>query len=108
MSDQIAALKPGQMIQCTLKAAPRNHGAVTTLERLMRLDPVVKRGLKRAHRKRIQTLNVYIRGNRDWTSRVKCGKLVRPEAGKSWTMRFDLSLAGDLRSVQDLLTVKPA
>lgn len=104
----IDALKPGQSLKITITRRPRTDDAVSTLERLMRQDVNVKRGLRKSHRRRQQNLNVYIRGNRDWTSREKCGKLVRVEAGQSWTMPFFPQIAPDLRAVQSYLTIEPA
>jgi len=100
--------KAGQFIRCTLTKLPRSENACITVERLMRLDPGVKRGLRKAHMKRQQNLNVYNRGNRDWTSRAKCGKLVRLEKGEAWTMCFDHSLQADLASVAACLKIEAA
>ena len=69
MTAQLDSFKSGQSIRCTLTKAPRNAGARKTLERLMRLQPSVVRGLRNSHRKRQQNLVVYNRGNRDWTKR---------------------------------------
>lgn len=108
MSTALETLKPGQTIQVTVTKTPRTEDAVGTIERLMRQDPAIKRGLRKSHRRRMQNLNVYIRGNRDWTSREKCGKLVRADKGATWTMTFVPHLAADMRSVQQFLDVKPA
>lgn len=104
----IESLKPGQNIKCTVSSLPRKRDSIDTIERLMRRNPVVARGLKKAHNQRQQTLNVYIRGNRDWTSRVKCGKIARVVAGASWVMPFDLSISKDLASVAANLKIENA
>jgi hypothetical protein len=104
----IESLKPGQNIKCTVANVPGWSDGISTIERLMRRNPVVARGLKKAHRQRQQTLNVYIRGNRDWTSRVKCGKIARVVAGASWVMPFDLSISRDLASVAECLKIEKA
>lgn len=108
MPTALETLKPGQNIQVTVTKAPRTEDAVGTIERLMRQDPNVKRGLRKTHRRRMQNLNVYIRGNRDWTSREKCSKLVRVEQGATWTMTYVPHLAPDMKSVERFLSVKPA
>jgi hypothetical protein len=108
MSDALNALKPGQHITCTVAKVPGWSDGITTIERLMRRNPVVAKGLKKAHHKRQQTLNVYIRGNRDWTSRVKCGKIARVTPGATWTMPFDYTIKHDLASVAECLTIKHA
>ncbi len=104
----IESLKPGQNIKVTVASVPARIDGINTIERLMRRNPVVARGLKKAHKQRQQTLNVYIRGNRDWTSRVKCGKIARVVPGASWVMPFDLSISRDLASVATNLKIENA
>lgn len=97
---------PGQVLTCVVQRDPRSHGEETTLERLMRRDPEHKRALRRAQRMRAQRLNVYIRGNRDWTSREKPARVVRAVKGATWTMEFTPDIANDLASVADCLSIK--
>lgn len=104
----LETLKPGQDIQCTVVKAPRTDDRVQTIARLMRRDVKVKRGLRKAQRIRRQNMLVYNRGNRDWTSRKRVGKIVRVAAGETWTMPFTPDVAADLRSVEAYLSVKPA
>ena len=102
------SIKAGQNIKLTVKAKPSTTDAVNTLERLMRLDPVTKRGLRRAYNKRRQTTIIFNRGNRDWVKRQICGRVVRVIKGQSWTMPFTHDLAGDIRSVETYLTIEKA
>ncbi|HRJ48910.1 MAG: hypothetical protein KF787_05460 [Phycisphaeraceae bacterium] len=102
------SIKPGQTITCTITKAPRGEGRISTIERLMRRDPANAKALRRGHRRRQQTLNVYNRGNRDWTSRVPCAKVVRVVSGQSWTMTFTADLLPDFKSVEQYLSVKSA
>jgi hypothetical protein len=74
----------------------------------MRQDPAVKRGLRRAQRRRRQDMVVYNRGNRDWYKREVCGKQVRAEQGATWTMQYSHQIAPELRSLGDFLTIQPA
>lgn len=104
----IAKFKPGQTISCTVTKAPRAAAGRKTLERLMRLDPETKLGLRKAAKNRAQTTIVYNRGNRDWVKRQNCGKLVRVEKGASWKMPFDVNIAKDLASVADCLKIDAA
>src|ERR1051326_4792576 len=76
-------LKPGQTIRCTITAAPRTEAGIDTIERLMRQEPGIKRGLRRAQRRRRQDMIVYNRGNRDWYKRETCGRLVKAAKGAS-------------------------
>lgn len=100
--------KPGQMIRCTVTKTPTNKGGRVTLERLMRMDPGVKRGLRRAHHKRQQNLNVYNRGNRDWTARELCGKIVRAVKGQNWSMKYSVDLADEFKSIERFVKVEKA
>ena len=74
----------------------------------MRQDANVQKALKKSQTRRRQTMNVYNRGNRDWTSRQKVGKIVEVEKGSSWTMPFFHQLAPDLRSVEKFLSIEAA
>lgn len=104
----IDSLKPGQTVRCTVTRRPVADDAIDTISRLMRLDSRVKRGLKRAQRRRRQNMIVYNRGNRDWYKRETCGKIISVENGATWTLDYTPDLAPDFRSVQKYLTVKPA
>ncbi|MCC6661551.1 MAG: hypothetical protein IT437_11770 [Phycisphaerales bacterium] len=108
MPTDIAALRPGQNIKCTLTAAPRSHGATATVQRLMQMSPETKKGLRKAQHLRRQNMVVYNRGNRDWTKRARCGTQVRVEAGSTWTMPFTAQIAPDLRSVASVVSIEPA
>lgn len=99
-------IKPGQTIRCTVTKTPTSAAGRTTLERLMRMDPAIKRGLRKAHHKRQQNLNVYNRGNRDWTSRAEVGKLVRAIRGQTWSMKFTLDLADEFQSLQKFVKIE--
>ena len=100
--------KPGQQIRLTITSAPRNEAGVDTLERLMRLEPGVKRGLRKAQRRRRQDMVVYNRGNRDWYQREKCARIAKAREGASWTMPFSHQLAPELASVASYVKVEPA
>lgn len=101
-------IAPGTSIRCTVLKMPRAAAKVDTITRLMQMNPAVKKDLRKAHRRRQQTLNVYIRGNRNWTSRVRCGDFIVLKTGESWTMPFDHSIAPDLASVGTYLTIEKA
>jgi hypothetical protein len=100
--------KPGQKIRVTITAAPRTEAGVDTLERLMRREPGVKRGLRRAQRRRRQEMVVYNRGNRDWYKREKCAKIVSPENGATWVMDYSHQIAPELASVARHVKVEAA
>jgi hypothetical protein len=100
--------KPGQNIRLTITSAPRNEAGVDTLERLMRQEPSVKRGLRKAQRRRRQDMIVYNRGNRDWYKREKCARIVNAQNGATWTMTYSHQIAPELASVAGYVKVEPA
>jgi hypothetical protein len=104
----IDSLKPGQKIRCTVLKLPKAAADRKTIERLMRRDPAVVRGLRNSYEKRAHTTVTYNRGNRDWVQRQKVGKIVRLVTGNSWTCAFDLSVAPDFKAVQSFLKVEAA
>jgi hypothetical protein len=104
----IDAFQPGTAVRCTITKLPRAAAKLDTLTRLMQMDPGVKRDLRKAQRRRRQNMNVYIRGNREWTSRERCGHYVTVKTGESWTLPYTLNLAPDLRSVEAYLTLDKA
>lgn len=106
MTLDATSFKPGQDILCTVAKLPKAQASVTTIERLMRLDPDNKRALRRAQRMRSQRELVYNRGNRDWVSREKPARVVRCVSGATWTMPFTVDLADELASVSKYVTVK--
>lgn len=100
------SFKPGQQVTCTIAKLPRTEDAEHTLLRLMRNDHNHKKALRRAQRMRLQRINIYNRGNRDWVSREEPAKVVRAVPGQTWTMAFVPGMAKDLASVANYLTVK--
>jgi hypothetical protein len=108
MPVKLDSLTAGQNIRCTVNAVPAAQGHIDTIFRLMRQDETVKKALKKSQRRRRQTMNVYNRGNRDWTSREKVGKIVEVEPGRSWTMPFFFQLAPDIRAVEKYLSIEAA
>jgi hypothetical protein len=104
----LTSFKPGQKIRCTITKAPMSQGDKKTIERLMRKDPTVSRGLRKSHRVREKTTVTYNRGNRDWVQRQKCGKIVRLVEGNSWGCLFDLSLLPEMQAVEKFIKVEAA
>ena len=101
-------LKPGQNIRCTITKAPRTEAGIDTIERLMRQQPDIRRGLRKAQRRRRQNMVVYNRGNRDWYKREICGKLVKAQTGATWTMQYTHQIAPELNSLAGYVSVQPA
>ncbi|MEZ6234137.1 MAG: hypothetical protein R3B68_08100 [Phycisphaerales bacterium] len=99
---------PGQTIRCTIQAEPAVQDRVDTIARLMRRDPDIARSLRKGQRLREQNMIVYVRGNRDWYKRAKCGKVAIVKKGNSWTMPYTPDLARDIESVKTYLTIERA
>lgn len=102
------SLKPGQTLTCTVLATPRTMNRRQTVERLMRLDPVNRKALRLAQRKRAQRINIYNRGNRDWVSREQTARVVTAAKGATWTMKYAVELARDIASVEKYLKIEAA
>ena len=108
MADTLETLTAGDSVRCTIAKAPQKAAATKTIERLMRLDPAHKKALNHAQKIRDQRKNVYVRGNRWWTSREKAARVVRCETGSTWTLPFTFQIKPDLASVSDYLTIEKA
>lgn len=104
----IDSINPGQTIRCTVAKEPQAKGHRDTIARLMRRDPENAKALTQAQAVRKRRLNVYVRGNRFWTSREKAARVVRVANGETWNMPFTPDLAADLRSVESYLTIESA
>lgn len=100
--------KPGQTVKCTVLKLPRAAADRKTIERLMRRDPAVVRGLRKSYRLRARSTVVYNRGNRDWVQRQKVGKIVRLVPGNTWTFPYDLGATHDLAAVVDFVKIEAA
>ncbi|HBS29928.1 MAG TPA: hypothetical protein DEB06_10890 [Phycisphaerales bacterium] len=102
------SFKPGQNIRCTVTRSIRTPDDRDTVMRLMRLDPDIKRGLKKAQERRLATLVVRGRGGRPWPTRRPSSKIARAEAGESWTIPYTPLLARDIASVASYLKIEAA
>ncbi|MGD1915034.1 MAG: hypothetical protein ACFCBV_02435 [Phycisphaerales bacterium] len=101
-------LNPGDKVTCTITAEPRSRAAKLTIGRLMKLDPSIQRGLRRAQKRRRQNMRVYVRGGRDWYAREKCGKGGQVKVGNSFTMTYVPHVAADINAVSSYLKLEPA
>lgn len=100
--------KPGDEIRCTVTKKPIRDDALSTVRRLMRFDPDIKRALKKVQEHRMRTLHVRSRGKRPWEVRRKASKLANPEQGVSWTMPYFPQVRPDFESVADYVKVEKA
>lgn len=106
MSDVIA---PNQRVTFTVKQTPKREAERKTIQRLMRMQPEIQRGLTQLAKQRRQKDNKpYIRAGKLWTNRVKTTKLTRVAPGESFTLHVTPHILPDLKSVEQHLEAKPA
>jgi len=106
MSD---AITPATTMTFTITTAPKRTADRKTVERLMRMEPEIQKGLSRLSTRRRQKDNQhYIRAGRPWVNRKRVTRLVRPEAGASFTIFVTPQIMPDIRSVEKFLDAKPA
>jgi hypothetical protein len=99
---------PGQTIKCTINTAPRAAAPKMTISRLMRRDPAIAKGLRKAQDLRRRRMHAYVRGGRVWYDREKAARIARVAPGNSWTMPWTPELDADLASVSGYLTIENA
>ena len=104
----LSSLKPGQTIRCTVTKDIRVDDDVSTVLRLMRFDPAVKRLLKSAQEHRVRTLVIVSRGKRPWEVREKSAKQIQAVKGATWTMRWIPHVTKDFAAVEKYLKVEAA
>ncbi len=106
MADAIA---PNNDVTFTIAKPPRREAERKTIQRLMRLQPDVQRGLNKLARKRKLHDNRYVtRAGVDWVIRVKTTKLTRVEPGETFTIRVTPQIINDIKSVEKYLDAKIA
>ena len=104
MADVIA---PQKTVTFTVTRVPQRSAHRKTIERLMKMQPDIQRGLKDLARRRRQHDNVTeIRAGRKWTSRARVTKLARVEPGESFTLMITPQIIADIRSVERFLKAK--
>ncbi|MHC4141251.1 MAG: hypothetical protein ACYSUF_04980 [Planctomycetota bacterium] len=106
MADVIAPLKT---VTFTVTRVPPRSAQRKTIERLMKMQPDIQRGLKMRARKRRQQDNIVdIRAGRKWIQRVTASKLARAEEGQTFTLTLTPQIIPDVKSVQQFLKAAKA
>ena len=106
MSNVIA---PGKTVTFTIARDPRRVQDCKTIQRLMRMQPEIQRGLQRLQHKRAKEVNAtYVRAGVEWTNRAKATRLTRPVRGETFTLRLTPQILPDVKAVERLLEAKPA
>ena len=102
-------LAPSSTITFTITTLPKNERGRKTLNRLMKMQPEVQKGLSMLARRRRQKDNVRTkRAGRIWINRKKPTALTRVEIGESFTHRVTAQIIPDIKSVAAYLEMKAA
>jgi hypothetical protein len=106
MADVIA---PSKKVTFTLNATPHRPADLKTIQRLMRMQRTIQKGLQRISKRRRREDNVTRqRAGGMWTSRVKMSKLTRVEKGESFTLTITPQIMPDIKAVEKFLDAKAA
>lgn len=106
MSDLIA---PSKSVTFTITRVPVKVAQRKTIQRLMRMQPDIQRGLsKLARRRKLHDNHLYVRAGRPWVNRKRTTKLTRVATGESFTLRITPQIIPDLKSVEQFLDAASA
>ena len=106
MADVISPLKTVTFTITKVPKAPREH---KTIVRLMKMQPDVRRDLRRLAKRRRQHDNIITRrGGRLWLNRARATKPVRVEPGETFTLTITPQIIPDIKSVQPYLKATAA
>ncbi len=104
MADAIAAQKT---VTFVISKVPQRAPLRKTIERLMRMQPHIQRGLKKLAQRRRRHDNVrYIRAGTEWVNRAKVTKLARLQPGATFTLTITPQIVPDIKSVESYLAVE--
>lgn len=102
-------LAPSSTVTFTITTLPKNERGRKTLNRLMKMQPEVQKGLSMLARRRRQKDNIPTkRAGRIWVNRKKPTALTRVEIGESFTLRVTPQIIPDIKSVAAYLEMKAA
>ncbi|MAD20673.1 MAG: hypothetical protein CMJ52_11105 [Planctomycetaceae bacterium] len=102
-------LAPSSTVTFTITSLPKNERGRKTLNRLMKMQPEVQKGLSMLARRRRQKDNIPTkRAGRIWINRKKPTALTRVEIGESFTLRVTPQIIPDIKSVAAYLEMKAA
>lgn len=102
----MSELAPGRTVTFTIQTLPRTERQRKTLQRLMRLQPGVQRGLSKLAARRRRETPWTQRGGRLFARRKPATKIVVPRVGESFTLRLTPQILPDIRSVERHLSAK--
>jgi hypothetical protein len=102
-------LAPSSTVTFTITSLPKNESGRKTLNRLMKMQPQIQKGLAMLARRRRQKDNIPTsRAGRIWINRKRPTQLTRVEIGESFTLRVSPHIIPDIMSVAAYLDMKAA
>lgn len=103
------AIAPQSNITFTITSMPKRDAHIKTIQRLMRMQLHIQKGLKHLAIRRRQKDNVTtIRAGRPWTNRKRVTKLTPVELGNTFTLLITPQIMPDIKSVEKFLSTKAA
>jgi len=106
MADVIA---PNKEITFTVTKKPQREAQRKTIQRLMRMQPEIQKGLSHLARRRRQKDNRRVtRAGVDWVIRATTTKLTQVAPGETVTLHVTPQIIPDIESVEEFLDAKPA
>jgi len=101
------AIESGKEQTFTVTTTPKRPADRKTIQRLMRMQTGVQRGLDKLSKRRRQKDNVtYVRAGRPWTNRATMTRLTSVRPGEEFTIFVTPQIVPDIRSVEEFLEVK--
>ena len=109
MAASTDVVAPSKKVTFTLKSTPHRPADLKTIQRLMRMNRSVQKGLERIAKRRRREDNITRqRAGGEWTNRVKMTKLTKVEKGESFTVFVTPQIMPDIKAVEHLLDAKSA
>ena len=100
---------PNAELTFTIVSEPKRPAARKTIERLMWMQPHVKKDHSMLQRRRRQKdIKYTIRAGRVWFDRPRATRTVRCEKGASFTLNVTPQIVNDLKSVEKYLKITTA
>lgn len=106
MATAATAFSVNTDVTCTIRSIPERLAGRKTMQRLMQMDPAVRKTLRELQDRRRRVDNrTYIRAGVEWTDRAKAARPARVEVGNAFTIRVTPQIVADLNSVASHLDV---
>ena len=105
----MTAIAPKKNVTFTVTAVPKRTAELKTIQRLMRMQPDIQRGLKKlARRRQLHDNKIISHAGRDWVQRVRATKLTYVRPGETFTLTITPQIIPDIKSVERYLKAKAA